>query len=570
MGYQAGETIFSRIKAELQPQVGEEHQLPLWVTISVIVICITPFILQGFGLDFGNHPDPGKATSTVDEMFYRLSGGFTHALLEWTAVCAAIFVVVLAFSHYSINHDVTTPVIGVALFCAGIMDAFHTLAATRLITAVADNQDLIPFTWALSRIFNAVIMLVGVGIFLTGKQISPKKGIKFIALISISFALIGYILIYLSATSTNLPQTQFPDAFITRPYDVIPLVLFLIAGLFVFPLFLKRHPSIFASALLLSALPEIVVELHMAFGSTRLFDSNFNSAHFLKILAYAVPLIGLTLDYIQTSKKLVENHESLQHAHHWLNTQANELKIINSRLSQSNDELEKFAYIASHDLQEPLRKIQAFGDRLQSSIKNGDNNKSLDYIDRMQKASLRMRSLIDDLLQFSRVSSQEIELQTTSLSKVIGNVILDLKMNINDKQAKIEISDLPPVNAESVMMYQLFLNLLSNALKFTQEGQTPIIKITAKEVKLNQQTYIQISVRDNGIGFEQEYAQKIFEVFQRLHGRGEYQGTGIGLAICKKIMDKHHGKIEVESKLGEGTCFQLYFAHGKKEEPLYA
>jgi len=134
------------------PAMDEAHRLPKAVVIAVFAICIAPFILQWLGMDFGNSghlhsvmPN-AEATIPLDDMFYRLSGGFTHALLEWTAFCAAIFVVLLAFSHYSITHDVTTPVIGVALFCAGAMDAFHTLAATRLVSAVADNKDLIPFT----------------------------------------------------------------------------------------------------------------------------------------------------------------------------------------------------------------------------------------------------------------------------------------------------------------------------------------------------------------------------------------------------------------------------------------
>ncbi|PHS33028.1 MAG: hypothetical protein COA95_01570 [Methylophaga sp.] len=545
------------------PQIDKEYRLPRLVVIAIFAICLAPFLLQWFGFDFGNtgHLHAIASTpATLDDMFYRLSGGFTHALLEWTAFCAAIFVVLLAFSHYSINHDVTTPVIGVALFCAGAMDAFHTLAATRLINAVADNTDLIPFTWALSRVFNALIMIIGVGIFLTdNKKQDVKKGIKFILLISLAFAVVGYILIYLSATSTHLPQTQFPDSFIHRPYDVVPLVLFLIAGLVVYPLFMKRHPSIFATALLLSAVPEIIVELHMVLGSQRLFDSNFNSAHFLKIIAYVVPLIGLVLDYIQTYKKRVESHEALQYAHQSLSQQANKLKATNRRLFQSNDELEKFAYIASHDLQEPLRKIQAFGDRLQSSMKDSVDEKALDYIDRMQKASSRMRSLIDDLLSFSRVSSQEIELKQVSLAKVVDNVISDLKLTIHEKQAQIDVGKLPTIKAEAVMMYQLFLNLLSNALKFSKADQSPLIQISVKNVMLEQQQYIQITVADNGIGFEQDYADKVFEVFQRLHGRGEYEGTGIGLAICKKIMDKHHGQIKVESELGVGTQFKLYF-----------
>ena len=230
----------------------QEFKLPKVIIYSTIALCIVPFLLQMLGVDFGNALAPivlSDAPLSVDQMFYQLAGGFTHALLEWTAFCAAIFVVLLSFCHYSITKDITTPVIGVALFCAGAMDAFHTLAATRLVSAVAANTDLIPFTWALSRVFNALIMIIGVGIFLRREQVKASKGMLFIVMTSLAFSAVGYLLIYLSATTEHLPQTQFPDALIRRPYDIVPLILFIIAGLFIYPMFLKKHPSIFAAAL---------------------------------------------------------------------------------------------------------------------------------------------------------------------------------------------------------------------------------------------------------------------------------------------------------------------------------
>ncbi len=542
--------------------IEEEYRLPTSVVIAVVVICVLPFLLQLLGADFGNalhvtSTSQASAPITADDMFYRLSGGFTHALLEWTAFTAAIFVVLLAFCHYSITHDITTPVIGVALFCAGCMDAFHTLAATRLISAVAENTDLIPFTWALSRVFNAVIMIAGVGIFLSGKKISQANGMKFIILTSLIFAFIGYLLIYFAATSHDLPQTQFPDAIIRRPYDIIPLILFLFAGLAIYPLFAKRYPSIFASALLLSALPEVAVEIHMAFGSQRLFDSDFNIAHFLKIIAYVIPLVGLVLDYVQTYKNQLKHHEQLERVHENLNIKAVELNRSNDQLMQSNSELEKFAYIASHDLQEPLRKIQAFGDRLHKRVEILSDEKAIDYIERMQNSATRMRSLIDDLLKFSRVGSEDYVLKDIALADVLARVLDDLHISIDEKSAQITIGELPRVMGESNKLYQVFLNLLSNALKFSKAEQAPMITVSSQQVLIEKKSYWQIKVQDDGIGFEQEYADKIFEVFQRLHGRSQYQGTGIGLAICKKIVEKHNGIIYVESEVNKGSCFIL-------------
>ena len=180
----------------------------------------------------------------VDSLFTSLSGAFTHTILEWSAFTAAIFTVFLAFNHYRITKDIATPVIGVALFCAGCMDAFHTLAADRLIDATAPNGDLIPFTWAVARIFNALIMIAGVSLFLfKGQSRNAERGIGFVLAISIVFGVIGYGIIQYCATSASLPQTQFPDSVITRPYDVIPLVLFLFAGIVVYPLFYRPTPA---------------------------------------------------------------------------------------------------------------------------------------------------------------------------------------------------------------------------------------------------------------------------------------------------------------------------------------
>ena len=537
-----------------------EYRLPRSLTYAVLAICILPFLLQLLGIDFGNSDDFSAINTqapSVDQMFYRLAGGFTHALLEWSAFCAAIFVVLLSFCHYAITKDVTTPVIGVALFCAGAMDAFHTLAATRLVTAVAANQDLIPFTWALSRVFNALIMIIGVGIFLQGKKFQPKRGMMFIVMVSLFFSVIGYVLIYLAATSHDLPQTQFPDAIIRRPYDIIPLLLFVVAGLFVYPLFMKRYPSIFATALLLSALPEIAVEVHMAFGSQRLFDSDFNVAHFLKIIAYIVPLAGLVLDYIRTYQKQIVHHSELQKAHLKLNFKAKQMTDLNENLTQSNSELEKFAYIASHDLQEPLRKIQAFGDRLHSTLDSNVNEKALDYVDRMQKSSTRMRDLIDDLLKFSHVGTHKYNLRELDLNQLLASVTDDLQVAITEKNAQLTIENLPQVLAEKNQLYQVFLNVIGNALKFSKPGLAVEIKVYAAAAVVDGQEFWQITIEDNGIGFDQQYADKIFEIFQRLHGRSQYEGTGIGLAVCKKIIDRHNGKISVESELGKGSRFIL-------------
>ncbi len=238
-----------------------------------------------------------------------------------------------------------------------------------------------------------------------------------------------------------------------------------------------------------------------------------------------------------------------------------ELHRANTELKRSNDELEKFAYIASHDLQEPLRKIQAFGDRLREKCRDQLPEVGQEYVDRMLSASSRMRRLIDDLLSFSRVTTQQREFRSLDLEKLVGEVISDLDTTIGQAGAAVTVGTLPEVHADPTQMRQLFQNLIANAVKFRRPGVPPIVEIHSEAIELpapetNEMIAMcRIQVRDNGVGFDQKYEDRIFEVFQRLHGRDEYEGTGVGLAICRKIAERHGGTITVHSQEGVGSTF---------------
>lgn len=222
-------------------------------------------------------------------------------------------------------------------------------------------------------------------------------------------------------------------------------------------------------------------------------------------------------------------------------------------LERSNQELEKFAYVASHDLQEPLRKVQTFGDRLLS--KYGDNlgDEGKLYLERMQDATARMQVLIKDLLAYSRVRGDRKDFVRVDLNDVVNGVVSDLEVRLEQSGGRIEVGGLPSLQADPLQMRQVFQNLLGNALKFKRSDLPPVVNVSAKRVG---DSY-EISVRDNGIGFEQQYSEKVFEVFQRLHGRSDYEGTGIGLAIVRKVLERHGGSIRVESSPGQGSQFYL-------------
>jgi len=227
-----------------------------------------------------------------------------------------------------------------------------------------------------------------------------------------------------------------------------------------------------------------------------------------------------------------------------------------AELARSNAELEQFAFVASHDLQEPLRKIQAFGDRVKAKCQTKQSAEIRDYLDRMQKAAARMRTLINDLLTFSRVIRSSEPFVSVDLSMVTREVLSDLEVLIEKKGAKVEVTPLPTIEADPMQMRQLMLNLVSNALKFQPPGGTPCVKISSRSITtLAGDQHWELKVEDNGIGFDEKYMDRIFAVFQRLHGRGDYEGTGVGLAVCRRIMDRHHGTIAATSQPGEGATF---------------
>jgi PAS domain S-box-containing protein len=227
-----------------------------------------------------------------------------------------------------------------------------------------------------------------------------------------------------------------------------------------------------------------------------------------------------------------------------------------AELTRSNAELEQFAFVASHDLQEPLRKIQAFGDRLKVKCEGAESAEVKDYLDRMQNAAARMRTLINDLLAFSRVIRSSEPFVQVDLAVVTREVLSDLEVRVEKTGAKIEVGLLPAIEADPMQMRQLLLNLISNALKFQPRGGTPVIKVTSRTMSAaSGEQLCELSVQDNGIGFDEKYLDKIFAVFQRLHGRAEYEGTGVGLAVCRRIVDRHHGSIIARSRPGEGATF---------------
>ncbi|MDJ1498870.1 CHASE3 domain-containing protein [Cytophagaceae bacterium DM2B3-1] len=244
-----------------------------------------------------------------------------------------------------------------------------------------------------------------------------------------------------------------------------------------------------------------------------------------------------------------------------------ELELKVEALNRSNQELEQFAYVASHDLQEPLRKIMTFGSMLKTKQKDKLDQEGNRTLDTIMDLSRRMKQLIEDLLSFSRIVNQNQTFVSTDLNILLKQVLDDLSEPIQQQQAQISIGKLPTLRVQPVQIQQLFQNLLLNSLKYAKPGVPPIIQISS-QISTNQElnisenmisrSFYKIQIADNGIGFEQEYAEKIFTIFQRLHTQEEYKGTGVGLAVCKRVVTNHGGYIQAIGTPAQGAIFSVY------------
>lgn len=286
--------------------------------------------------------------------------------------------------------------------------------------------------------------------------------------------------------------------------------------------------------------------------------------------------VGVLIDLYKKTRLLIDQEQRLININKNLEIEIKERKLSEAKVNQLNRELltnianlenanknlERFAFMASHDLQEPLRKIRIFSDRLFSKYKDVPDD--VDLINRIQRAAERTQMLISDILAFSKISSAPSDFESIDLNTVLEELVNDIADDIHAKQAVITIEKLPTLKVSRRLMRPLFENLITNALKYCRQGKPPIIKIRSESApigtKLNHESkYHRIYVEDNGIGFNQKYSEEIFGMFRRLHSNREYEGTGIGLALCKKIVEQHRGFISARSIENEGSTFIISF-----------
>ncbi|QEC43054.1 response regulator [Pseudobacter ginsenosidimutans] len=283
--------------------------------------------------------------------------------------------------------------------------------------------------------------------------------------------------------------------------------------------------------------------------------------------------VAVFVDLYRKNYQLLAQEQKLKAINRSLEIEINErraseemVKQLNQQLMQNihlletaNRELDRFAFMASHDLQEPLRKIRTFGDLLTMKYKDALDNEAKGYIGRIQNAAERMQTLIKDILAFSRVSDEKDNFVRSDLNQILQEVLTDLDGTVQEKQATITIEPLPVIDVNPGLIRPLFFNLIGNALKYCKKDVLPVITIRniRQLADVPRPEYCRISVEDNGIGFDQSYAEQVFDMFRRLHVNKDYEGTGIGLALCKKIVEKHHGFISAESQPNVGSVFTI-------------
>ncbi len=642
-------------------------RLPSWVVGVVLGLSALPLTWGWVGLDLGVL-DPEASTTLAG-----LRGPFVHTLLEWTGVLAAFFTALLSLVHYRLERDPVTPVIGVSLLCAGWLDAFHVLAADRLIGATAPTEDFLAFSWALARSFHALILLVGPVVFAlwtAGRLGAVRQRVVSVGgLLLVLTTVIGTALL----ASVEVPPSWFPDAPLRRPWDMVPLGLFVLAGAVVYPSFHRRYGSVFTHALLISTVPALAGQLHMAFGSAALFDHHFNAAHGLKALSYLVPFIGLTTDYMDTlsivrrqTRELdlvqdalgsLERRETtilettsdgvvgLDRAGHVtfanraaaellgrsalelrelrlvdlvvpedpfdraaleraleggqphqadelhleredgeripVELQANpvlrddriqgavvtfrdmtgrrarerelqetsqRLMFVNHQLMRTNDQLEQFAYIASHDLKAPLRAVASLAGWIEEDLGDGKSPEVSEHLRLLRGRVKRMERLLQDLLTFARLGQEQVKVEKVDLGELVRSV--ETLQAPPEGMAVVPVGVLPVVETARTPLEHVLMNLVGNAIRHHDrpEGRVEVSCEPAGR-------FLRFRVADDGPGIPADYHDKVFRVLTTLQPRDSRETSGMGLTIVKKLIEDAGGAVHIEDNSPRGTAF---------------
>lgn len=540
------------IAREVSPPRWDEAARRHWrltTALVVALLCAAPWALHSLaGVDFGA---PGEGFDADAQ------GPLVHSLLEAVASSAALMAGILALAQFGVRRDLVTPIVGLSLFWAGIMDGFHILASDRLISGVAPLENLAPFSWALARTVTALLLLVGGLIALRTSEAAASRRFPALMVFNLAFGVGAVVLMIVTTSLETLPRMHYPDALVARPFDVAPALLFLAAGIGVFPLLHARQREAFSFALWLSVLPHLAAQGHMAFGSEQLFDHDFMAAHGLKVLAYLVPFAGAVASYLSIHAEQRAGRRRLQH-------EVDERRIAERRLADyarelesRNRDLDEFAYVASHDLRTPLQGVRTLAEWIDEDAAEHLPEESRAHLEQLQGRVKRLERLLDDLLAYSRAGRRH----ETPTGVDVRELVQDIAQMYESTGARIEvIGAMPRLHTHCAPLEQVLRNLIGNAIKHNA-GQDVRVWVTCRD---GPQAY-EFAVRDNGPGIDPRFHDKIFKMFETLHPRDSVEGSGMGLAIIRRILGAYGQSVSVESVEGEGAVFR--FSWPKSLEP---
>jgi signal transduction histidine kinase len=494
--------------------------------------------------------------------------GHLHTVMEAVATLLALIIGFIALVRYYSKKNNAILFIGAGFLGTAFLDGYHAIVTSAVFAPYLPSElhSLIPWSWVASRLFLSVLLCLSWLAWSRDENSTEvSRGREMLIYSTIAVLTIATFVFF---AFVPLPAAYYPELMFHRPEEFLPAIFFFVALCGHLKKGAWRHDP-FEHWLVLALVVGLVSQTVFMSFSGRLFDMEFDLAHLLKKVSYFCVLIGLLISMYGLFRRAEEGTQMLAQANGELHGEIERRERMEANLARrakelarSNAELEEFAFVASHDLQEPLRKVQAFGDRLQTKFADALGDEGRDYIARMQAASSRMQTLIQNLLTFSRVSSKGQPFEPVNLNEVADEMISDFEVRIDETSAKIEVSELPTIDADPMQMRQLFQNLIGNALKYRREDVPPHIRISAviqasgsHDLGSSAAEACRIVVTDNGIGFDEQYVDRIFGIFQRLHGRTEYEGTGVGLAICRKIAERHGGTITAQSREGEGSTF---------------
>jgi len=512
-----------------------------WKPVTLVIgLSVLPALLMfsGVSLDSGSQAHaPVDTSGVMRSALFTARGALVHAIMETASVVIAFVVAALAFGHFRNSGDQAAPVLGLAFLASGLMDGFHILAALGLILAAAPEGDFIPFSWAMARGFNALILLAGAIVCLVLKTTRIRVEAIWLPAIGLTFCGTALTLMWWSATSPDLPTTQFPGALITRPYDLLALALFILAA----PVFwrvYKISPGPLSASLLLALFPAYALEMHMAFGSSLLFDAHFTAAHLLKILEYVIPATVLIVHFVQS--------------HAALNAAVAEAQRANRAKSE-------FLANMSHEIRTPMNGVIGM---IQAMQKVDPTPEQMKMLDTMSASSEALVEIIDDILDISKIEAGRLELETRDfMLGEIAQQVVGVHQARADEQGlalklQMGVAEDLALHGDPLRLRQVLHNLVSNAIKFTPEGGVTIC-VRAIDRAEPGRTWLEFAVSDTGMGLPENAEAWLFQAFAQADGSitRRFGGTGLGLSICHELCAAMGGGIEARRLQPRGTQF---------------